>query len=108
MEFLLEFLLELIWEGSVEASRSSKVPRWIRILLIVLLSAFVSGVLIGVGVAGVYVIVTQKVAYSIPLGIVILVMDAVLWMSACFKVRKYLKQRRENSAASNTAKGENE
>lgn len=35
MEFLIDFLLELIFEGSMELSKSRKVPKWIRYPLIV-------------------------------------------------------------------------
>lgn len=37
MEFLIEFLLELIFEGSMELSKSRKVPKWIRYPLIVII-----------------------------------------------------------------------
>ena len=108
MDILIECIMELLFEGSSALAASPKVPRWIRYPLIVLLCLFVIGVLVFVGVVGVYLLVRRTEPYFIPFGIVILVMDAVLWMSACFKVRKYLKQRRENSVASNAAKGENE
>ena len=93
MDLLFEFLIELILESSIEASKSRKVPRLIRYPLIVLLSFFMVGVLVGVGVAGVYVIVSQTGAYNVLLGVVLLLADAVLWISAVRKIYRYLKGR---------------
>lgn len=40
MEILLECLLEIIFEGTVELSKSHKVPRFIRCFLIALIISF--------------------------------------------------------------------
>lgn len=40
MEFLIEFILELVLEGSIEASKSSKVPKPIRMMLVLILCIF--------------------------------------------------------------------
>lgn len=53
MEIIFEFILELIFEGSIEASKSSKTPRFIRYLLIVIISLFfiaVIGLILLVGI----------------------------------------------------------
>ncbi len=40
MEYIFEFILELIFEGSIEASKSKKVPKPIRYILITLIALF--------------------------------------------------------------------
>lgn len=40
MEDLFEFIVELVIEGSIEASKSSKIPKFIRYPLIVIISLF--------------------------------------------------------------------
>lgn len=40
MEFIFEFILELIFEGSIEVSKNRKIPKYIRYPLIVIISLF--------------------------------------------------------------------
>ncbi len=40
MEIIFEFILELFLEGSVEISKSRKVPKWIRYPLIIIIALF--------------------------------------------------------------------
>lgn len=40
MEFIAEFLFELLFEGSMEISTNKKVPKWIRYPLICLVALF--------------------------------------------------------------------
>ena len=97
MEFLLELIFELLFEGSMEAAKSRKVPRWIRYPLIVLLSLFILGVLGGVGVLGRCLLVRGKEAFDLPLGIVLLVLDAVMWFSAIRKARLQIQKKKKVS-----------
>lgn len=53
MKFLLEILLELIFEGTIEASKSKKLPKLVRyfaILVIVLFFILVIGLIILAGI----------------------------------------------------------
>ena len=53
MEFLFEILLELILEGTMTASQNKKVPKAVRVFLIVLISALylsVIGLILLIGV----------------------------------------------------------
>lgn len=53
MEYIIEFLLELVLEGSMEVSKSSKVPKYVRYPLIGILALFflaVIGVLFAAGI----------------------------------------------------------
>lgn len=40
MEYLFEFMLELVLEGSMEVSKNRKVPKYIRYPLIIIISLF--------------------------------------------------------------------
>ncbi len=40
MDLLLEIIIDLVLEGSVEASKSKKIPKFLRYLLIFLISLF--------------------------------------------------------------------
>ncbi len=40
MEYIFEFILELVLEGSIEVSKNRKVPKYIRYPLIILISLF--------------------------------------------------------------------
>ena len=40
MDYIIEFLLELVFEGTFEISKSEKVPKYIRYPLIVLVLLF--------------------------------------------------------------------
>lgn len=44
MEFLFELVLELILEGSIDASKSKKVPKPLRYVLIVFIVLFFAGI----------------------------------------------------------------
>lgn len=53
MELIIEFILELILEGSIELLPNKKIPKWIRYLLaaiIILLSLAVIGLFFFVGI----------------------------------------------------------
>lgn len=54
MELLFEIILELIFEGSIEVSKSSKVPKYIRYPLIAIIFLFfiaVIGLIFFVGIS---------------------------------------------------------
>lgn len=53
MEFIFEFILELVFECSIEASKSSKIPKFIRYPLIAIIALFfiaVTGLVFLVGI----------------------------------------------------------
>ncbi len=52
MEYLFEFLLDLVLEGSIEASKNEKIPKYIRYPIIVFISFFfllIIGLILWVG-----------------------------------------------------------
>lgn len=56
MEYVFEFLLELLLEGSIEASKSKKVPKPLRYFLIGFILLFFAGVIFLVIFAGFMVV----------------------------------------------------
>ena len=83
MEILFEVILELIIEGSIEASKSRKVPKVVRCLLILLISFFslsVIGLIFYIGIS--------CLKKSVIGGLVITSVGLVLLIIAVIKFRK--------------------
>lgn len=53
MEFIIEVLLELIFEGSIEISSNRKVSKWIRYPLILFIIMLFTSVILGLLIIGV-------------------------------------------------------
>lgn len=47
VEFIIEFIAELFMEGAEEAAVSKRVPKWLRIVLFILLTLFYAAFIIG-------------------------------------------------------------
>lgn len=90
MESIIEIILELVLEGSIEASKSSKIPKPVRYLItamIVLLFIAFIGFIFWVGV-----IVLND---NIPAGIFLILMGAVMALLGVIKfIKTYLTKRR--------------
>ena len=90
MEFFVEILLELILEGTMEASQSKKVPKVIRGFLIVLISAFYLSVIGLILFIGVSCWKTNKIG-----GLIIITIGLAIFIMAAVKFRKtYLDKTR--------------
>ncbi len=53
MEYLFEIILELLFEGSIEISKSKKIPKYIRYPLIAIIASFflaIIGLILFVGI----------------------------------------------------------
>ena len=55
MDLLIEIILELILEGSIEISSNRKVPKWIRYPLILILTILFSIIIVGIFILGLYI-----------------------------------------------------
>ena len=53
MDFIIELLLELIFEGGMELSTNKKIPKWLRYPLIVIILLLFALVTIGVIIIGI-------------------------------------------------------
>lgn len=83
MEFFIELILELIFEGSIELSKSNKTPKYIRyplIVIILLFSIIVIGFIFFVG--------ALLLKENIMAGIFIILIGLVMLVSAIVKFRK--------------------
>ncbi len=45
MDFLFEFMLDLVLDGSIEIIKNNKVPKWIRIILFIFIAVFLAAVI---------------------------------------------------------------
>ena len=90
MEFLFEILLELILEGTMEASQNKKVPKAVRVFLIVLISALYLSVIGLILFIGVTCWKTNKIG-----GLIIITIGSVIFIMAAVEFRKmYLDKTR--------------
>ena len=90
MEFLFEILLELILEGTMMASQNKKVPKAVRVFLIVLISALYLSVIGLILFIGVSCWKTNKIG-----GLIIITIGSVIFIMAAVKFRKmYLDKTR--------------
>ncbi len=83
MEYLFEFILELIFDGSIEISKSVRVPKYIRYPLIALISLFfisVIGLIFFVGIL--------SLKENILLGIFFILIGLFLFISSIIKFKK--------------------
>ena len=88
MDFLIEVVLDLVFEGGIELSKNRKVPKIIRYPLIVIILLFFAVIIIGLFIIGV-VILKQ----SVILGIIMIASSIVLLVSAIVKFRNvYLRR----------------
>lgn len=83
MEIIFEFLLELLFEGSIEISKSRKVPKYIRYPLIGILSLLFLAVIGLVILAGVLYLKENILA-----GILLILLGALLPIMAGLKLWK--------------------
>lgn len=92
MEYVFEFLLELILEGSIEASKSSKIPKYIRYPLIVLIVCFFAAVIGLIFFTGILFIKESLVG-----GICFILIGLFLLVSSIIQFRKtYLIKKDQN------------
>lgn len=83
MEVFFEILLELVLEGSMELSVSRKTPKFLRYLLIVLLSAFCIAVIGLIFYAG--ALAWNK---SMPAGLLLMLLGALILVLGAVKFKK--------------------
>ena len=83
MEYTIEFILELIFEFGVEASKSSKVPKVIRFILIAIISLIFIGAISLIIFMGISIIKKDIIG-----GLFIILLGLVMLVSAIIKFRK--------------------
>ena len=89
MEFLIEFLVELILEGSMEISEDEKMPKWLRYICLTIVTLVFGAVIVGLFVLGIYV--GKENIYA---GIFFILIAFILLILGIFKFeRKYIEKR---------------
>lgn len=83
MDFIIELIFELIAEGTVELSKSTKVPKLIRYPLIVIIVLFVTGIF------GIILFVgLMLLKENVILGIVLIAIALLMLVMGIVKFRK--------------------
>ena len=89
MELLIEFLVDLILEGSIEISEDEKMPKWIRYICLTIVTVVFGLVIIGLFILGIYI--GKENIYA---GIFFIIIAFILLISAIIKFeKKYIQKR---------------
>ena len=92
MEFIIELILDLLLEESIEASKSEKVPKPVRYILIALISLFFLAVIGLIIFLGIDTLKNSKLA-----GIIVISMGVLFLILAIMKFKKtYIKKKLTN------------
>ena len=89
MELLIEFLVDLILEGSLEISEDERMPKWLRYICLTIVITVFSIVITGLFVLGVYI--GKENIYA---GIFCILIAFILLISGVVKFEKKYIQRR--------------
>lgn len=93
MEFIFEFILELVLEGGIEASKNSKIPKFVRYPLIVVISLFFIAVIGIIFLAGIL-----SLRENILLGILLISLGLFMLIMSVIKFRMtYLIKTKSNT-----------
>lgn len=90
MEFIIELILELLLEGSIEVSSNRKVSKWIRYPLTIFITTIFSGVILLIIFLGLSLLNDWFLA-----GIIFLIIGIVMFVSAVIKFKKlYIEKKK--------------
>lgn len=90
MEILLELIVEILLEGSMEIGANTKISRWIRYPILLILILFFTFIISVILFFGLYLL--RK---NIFVAFVIICFDVFLFVSSIKKLKKlYLKEKR--------------
>lgn len=85
MELLLEFIFDLVVEGSAELVKSKKVSKWIRYPLSFILVTFILSIIFLIGFVGISMIKSND-TYTLYGGILLIIFDIILIVSGIRKI----------------------
>ena len=89
MEILIEFLVDLILEGSMEISEDERMPKWLRYICLTIVTLVFGAVTIGLFVLGIF-----AGKENIYLGIFFILIAFILLISGIVKFeKKYIQKR---------------
>lgn len=91
MDLLVEFILELILEGSIEIVKIKKIPKFIRYPILGLIILFFSTIIFGLIILG--ILFLKK---NILFGLFIIILGLIFLISSIFKIKtQYKEQKKE-------------
>ena len=93
MDLLIEIILELILEGTIEISSNKKTPKWIRYPLTVIIVLFISIIIIGIFYLGI-IIYKENILFSL-----ILILFGIIFLIS--GINKFKKQYLEKKVSNN-------
>ena len=83
MEYIFEFIIELVFESGIEVSKSNKLPKYIRYPLIIIISLFFIAV-IGL----IFLVGILSLKENILLGILLILIGLFMFIMSVIKFRK--------------------
>lgn len=90
MDFIIELVIELLLEGSIEISSNKRVSRWIRYPLIVFIVTLFAGIILLV-----FYLSFSLLNKNVLVAILILIISLFLLISAIIKFKKlYLEKKK--------------
>lgn len=92
MELLFEFLIELIFEGSIEVAKNKKISKWIRYPLILIILLFIISVISLILFLGILLMIKEKTFIAGTLLILIDVILIILGIKNTIKEIKLIKK----------------
>lgn len=93
MDDIIEFILELILEGTIEISSNKKVPKWIRYPLIALTLLFFAIVTFGLIIIGIFM--SKENIY---IGIFFIIIGLILLVAGIIKIDKIYIEKKEKQS----------
>ena len=92
MDLILEFIFDLVLESSMEIAKDKKINKCIRYPLAFLLSLFIIAVIGTIFFVGIMFIIDKELNIKLA-GILFLVFDIILVVSAIKKIKKKLEKK---------------
>ena len=85
MEFILEFIFDLVFESSMEIAKDKKIKKWIRYPLAFVLFLFIIAVIGTIFFVGIMFIFDEEINIKLA-GILFIIFDTILIISAIEKI----------------------
>lgn len=83
MEYILEFIVELIVDGSFYLSKDKRVPKYLRYLLIAFMIILISSIIFGIIILG-FILLSK----SIIIGIIFMILGLLLGIGSIIKFKQ--------------------
>lgn len=92
MDILIEFLLELVFEGVFELSRNKKINKWIRYPMIVIVTLSIIAIIGGLLTLGI-IFILKNTLEEIIIGIFLIIVAILLIFSAIKTLKENIKNK---------------